>query len=214
MLLVAGACGDDDPAAGADATAGPDEGGSSRIIDSVPADRPLSGAVRDPAPAVDETTLPSLSRPGTETEFRAGRDGLLLVYFGFTNCPDVCPTTLADLTVALRKLPDELAERVDTVMVTVDPARDLDVLTDYVRSFIPDADAAGTDDAELLAAAAEPFGARYDVRTLDDGAVEVDHTPFLYAVDDEGRLALTWQFGASSDDMAADMLQLLTHDSA
>jgi protein SCO1/2 len=147
-------------------------------------------------------------------EFRAPPGGLQVVYFGFTNCPDVCPTTLADLTIALRKLPDDLADRVETVMVTVDPERDLAVLPEYVRSFVPDAVAAGTEDDATLRAAAEPFGVTYDVRTLDDGTVEVDHTPFLYAVDDQGELALTWQFGASSDDMAADMRALLEGDRA
>lgn len=192
MAVALAACGDDTGAAGTTFT----------------------GIVREPAPVVGENTVPSLTEPGEVVEFRAPPGGLQVVYFGFTNCPDVCPTTLADLTIALRKLPDDLADRVETVMVTVDPERDLDVLPDYVRSFVPDAVAAGTEDDATLRAAAEPFGVTYDVRTLDDGTVEVDHTPFLYAVDDQGELALTWQFGASSDDMAADMRALLEGDQA
>lgn len=172
-------------------------------------DAALTGIVREPSPVVDDQAIPSLTDPGEQVEFRAPPGGLQVVYFGFTNCPDVCPTTLADLTVALRKLPGDLADRVQTVMVTVDPARDLDVLPDYVRSFVPDAVAAGTPDDAVLRAAAEPFGVSYDVRTLDDGTVEVDHTPFLYAVDDQGELAVTWQFGVSSDDLAADIEALL-----
>jgi len=174
----------------------------------------LSGIVRDPAPVVSENTIPSLTEPGEDVVFQAGEDGLQLVYFGFTNCPDVCPTTLADATVALRKLPQGMADRVDTVMVTVDPARDLDVLSGYVQSFIPDAEAAGTTDAEVLAAAAEPFGVVYEVRELDDGTVEVDHSPFLYAVDDRGELVLAWQFGAESDDIASDIETLLERSEA
>lgn len=174
----------------------------------------LTGAVREPPPAVDEHTIPSLTAPGEEIEFRAEEDGLQVVYFGYTNCPDVCPTTLADLTVALRKLPDGMAERVETVMITVDPRRDLELLPDYVQSFIPDADAAGTLDDAVLSAVAQPFGVVYEVRELDDGTIEVDHSPFLYAVDDRGELALSWQFGASSDDMAADIEKLLERSSA
>jgi protein SCO1/2 len=124
----------------------------------------------------------------------------------------VCPTTLADLTVALRKMDPADAERIETVMVTVDPARDNAILADYVTSFIPDALAAGTDDEALLREAGEPFGASWDVRSLDDGTVEVDHSPFLYVVDDAGRLVLTWQFGASSDDMRNDLEILLERD--
>lgn len=81
----------------------------------------MSGVVREPAPQVDLVALPSLSDPGSTVEFRARPDGVQVVYFGFTNCPDVCPTTLADLTIALRKLDPAQAERVDVVMVTVDP---------------------------------------------------------------------------------------------
>ena len=174
----------------------------------------LTGIVRQPAPVVSGNPLPSLTEPGEDVVFRAGDGGLQLVYFGYTNCPDVCPTTLADATVALRKLPDDMVGRVDTVMVTVDPARDLDILSDYVRSFIPGADAAGTMDDAALAAAAEPFGVVYEVRELDDGTIEVDHSPFLYAVDDRGELVLSWQFGAESDDMASDIETLLEQSEA
>lgn len=177
------------------------------------ADPSLSGIVRDPAPQVDLVSLPSLSAPGDEVEFRADAGEIKVVYFGFTNCPDVCPTTLADLTVALRRL-GERADDVEVVMVGVDPERDNAVLDDYVKAFISDAEAAGSDDTELLDEAGEPFGASWEVRTAADGQVEVDHSPFLYAVDDQGRLVLTWQFGASSEDMANDLSTLLDRDAA
>lgn len=172
-------------------------------------DAALSGIVRDPAPEVDVVALPSLSDPGETVEFRAEENGLQVVYFGFTNCPDVCPTTMADLAVALRMMDEDEADDVQVVMATVDPDRDLDVLHDYVTSFVPDAVAAGTPDTELLDAAGEPFGASWEVRETDDGEIEVDHSPFLYAVDEDGRLVLSWQFGASSQDMADDMSTLL-----
>ena len=174
----------------------------------------LTGIVREPPPTVSESTIPSLTEPGEDIVFAAEEGDLQLVYFGYTNCPDVCPTTLADLTVALRKLPEGMAERVDMVMVTVDPARDLEILPGYVESFIPSADAAGTMDEEVLAAVAEPFGAVYDVRELDSGKIEVDHSPFLYAVDDQGELVLAWQFGAESGDMATDIETLLERSEA
>ncbi len=172
------------------------------------ADRELAGIVRTPAPSVDATALPSLTNPGDDAVFRAEPGGFRAVYFGFTNCPDVCPTTMADWAVALRRLPPELADSVDTLMVTVDPERDNAVLPGYVTSFVADAEAAGTTDADLLAAAAEPFGASYDVVTTDDGDIEVSHSGFLYLVDDEGRLQVTWPFGLSSSDMATDVAQL------
>jgi len=175
---------------------------------AVDAGRVLAGIVRDPAPAVDATTLPSLTHAGEDVTFRADPGGLQAVYFGYTNCPDVCPTTMADWTVALRRLPPEIAEQVSTVMVTVDPERDNDILTGYVQSFVPDAEAAGTLDADRLAAAAEPFGVSYDVTTNDEGDVEVSHSGFLYLVGDDGTLLVTWPFGTSSEEMAADVQQL------
>lgn len=177
----------------------------------------LSGVVREPAPVVDGTTLPSLSDPGTEVDFRARPGGIEVVYFGFTNCPDVCPTTMSDLRTALNRLERDEPGRtdlIDTLVVTVDPERDLDVMPQYATSFVNDAVAAGTLDEELLLEAAAPFGVNYDVRTLDDGTIEVDHSPFLYAVDDEGRLVLTWQFGAKSSDIANDLDILLDQAAA
>ncbi|WP_148288559.1 SCO family protein [Ilumatobacter nonamiensis] len=190
-LVASAACGSDD-----------ESGGEA-------SDPALSGVVRDPAPEVDLVTLPSLSDPGEEVEFRADEGELQVVYFGFTNCPDVCPTTMVDLAVALRMLDDDQADDVEVVMATVDPDRDLEILDGYVTSFVPDAIAVGTPDTELIAAAGEPFGASWEVRETDDGTIEVDHSPFLYAVDDEGKLVLSWQFGASSEDMAADISTLL-----
>lgn len=167
-----------------------------------------NGIVRDPLPQVDAVELPTVDDPATSLSFAADPGEIRVVYFGFTACPDVCPTTMADLAVALRIIGDD-AERVDTVMVSVDPARDVDALDAYVNAFVPGSTGLLTDDDELLRAAGAPFGADWEVRTLDDGTVEVDHTAFLYAVDDQGRLALTWQFGTASDLMAADLIRLL-----
>ncbi len=203
-LLAIASCGGSDGDADGGADGDRDANGAEDTSDTA-----LSGIVREPAPQVDLVSLPSLSEPGSDVEFRADEGEIQVVYFGYTNCPDVCPTTLADLTVALRLMDEDLAADVDVVMATVDPDRDLDILDGYVTSFIPDAVAAGTTDEELLAAAGEPFGASWDVRTTDGGVIEVDHSPFLYAVDDQGRLVLTWQFGASSQDMADDLTTLL-----
>lgn len=170
--------------------------------------RELAGIVRDPAPVVDGTTVPSLTEPGTDVVFRAEPGGFQSVYFGYTNCPDVCPTTMADWAVTMRRLPEDVAAQVSTVMVTVDPDRDNELLPGYVESFVADAVAGGTTDPDRLAAAAEPFGVSYDVTTNDEGDIEVSHSGFLYLVDDQGRLVVTWPFGTSSSEMAADVEQL------
>jgi protein SCO1 len=175
--------------------------------------RQLAGYTREPAPTVDEVALPDLSQGGADFHLRAEAGQLLVVYFGFTNCPDVCPTTLADLRAALRQLGDDAA-RVDLAVVSVDPERDMPVLVDYAQTFVDDAHALATDDPALLRAAADPFGVSYLVTTDDEGRIEVAHTSQMFVVDDQGRLVLTWQFGIPADDLAADLRQLIEGASA
>jgi len=171
-------------------------------------DRELVGFQREPAPVVAEFEMPDLSNGGEPFPISAQPGELLLVYFGYTNCPDFCPTTLSDARLALQQLDDPT--QVSVAMVAVDPDRDLPILAEYVGGFFPDnGHALGTEDAGQLARVAAPFGAQYDVTTNDDGEVEVAHTTQLYAVNDAGEIVLTWQFGVSKDDLAADMEQLL-----
>ena len=177
-------------------------------------DHELVGLTRDPEPHVDGTPLPDVSDGGAPFTIKAPAGGLLIVYFGYTNCPDVCPTTLSDLKVALADLGDD-ASRVATAMVTVDPQRDTPVLAEYVRSFVPDAHALATDDQAALQAVAGPFGVSYEVSTSPTGEVQVAHSSYLFAVDDTGTLVLTWPVGVnpetttSAKDLAADMKLLL-----
>jgi protein SCO1/2 len=169
----------------------------------------LTGYERTPAPLVGEITLPDLSNGGEEFALRADDDGLLLVYFGYTNCPDYCPTTMVDVKLARNRLDDDLAARIDVAMVTVDPDRDIAVLPQYVAGFVADGHALATDDPTALARAADPFGVTYDITDGPDGEPEVAHTTSLYAVDDEGRLVLTWPFGTTIDQLATDLEILL-----
>lgn len=176
-------------------------------------ERELVGITRDPEPQVDAVALPDVGEGGAPFEFRAPDDGLLIVYFGYTNCPDVCPTTMADLKVALEDVGDA-ADRVDVAMVSVDPDRDIPVLADYIQSFFPGAHAVATVDQGALQSVAGPFGVSYVVRTAPNGEIEVGHSSNLFAVDDAGRLVLTWSVGggdgtARADDLAGDIRQLL-----
>jgi protein SCO1 len=172
--------------------------------------RELSGYVREPGPAVDQVTLPDLSRGGEEFTMRAAPGELLVVYFGFTNCPDVCPTTLADLRSALRRMEPTDAQRVSLAVVTVDPERDADTLTGYAQTFVDGAHALVTFDPAVLRAAADPFGVSYAVVTGDDGEVEVAHSSQMFVVNDQGLLVLTWPFGISAEDLSLDLAQLLS----
>jgi protein SCO1/2 len=189
------------------------DGGSSNLATDGGAGDPgeLAGYRRDPAPVVGDFELPDLSNDGEPFALRAEPGELLVVYFGYTNCPDFCPTTLSDVRLARRELDEPSA--VDVAMITIDPDRDLPILAEYMDGFFPDdGHALGTDDPSLLARVAAPFGTSYLVSTNDDGDVEVGHRTDLYAVDDEGSIALTWPFGVSKDELAADFEHLLDGD--
>jgi protein SCO1/2 len=168
-----------------------------------------AGIVRDPAPEVGTTSLPDVSAGGAAFPFAAAPGQVLVVYFGYTSCPDVCPTTMADLRRALEELGGQ-ADDVDVAMATVDPERDTDeVLTAYVRSFVPGGYPLRTTDDGELRTAAEAFGADYRVETSPAGDVEVEHTGFLYAVDDQGMLRLTWPFGTQWQAIEGDLRWLM-----
>jgi protein SCO1 len=178
-------------------------------------DGQLAGAVLDPLPVVAGITLPDATDGLRPFELRAEPGGLLIVYFGYTNCPDFCPTTMSDVKLARSRL--DAPERISVAMVTVDPRRDFVekpelcegiVLACYVRSFVDDAHALGTDDPTALQRAAAPFGAAYNVIASGDEVV-VEHTTYLYAVDDQGRIVVSWQFGIPIDDLVSDMQTLL-----
>lgn len=190
-LLVAG-CGADEPEVG------------------------LAGIVRSPAPVVGDVTLPNQTDgANTPFSFTAREGSLLIVYFGYTGCPDVCPTTMADLRKAVRELDETAAEAIDVALVSVDPERDTaQVLTSYVHAFFPDGYAIRTDDPAALEMAAGAFGVQYSVEKDDEGNVEVEHSAFLYAVDDTGRLLLSWPFGIEADMIANDLRLLLEEATA
>ena len=191
-LLLVTACGDDDATPKA-----------------------LSGYELLPAPSVAAIAVPDASDADASFPMMADEGQLLVVYFGYTSCPDVCPTTMSDLKRALAQLPPEDAERVEVVMVMIDPDRDVDdKLGAYVTTFIEDGDAARITDPAALRAAADAFGADYSVETAADGEIEVSHTADLYAVDDQGDIVLQWPFGTSYEDLSDDIADLLAEQPA
>lgn len=169
----------------------------------------LSGFVRDPLPSVADVTLPDASAGDSPFQMVAPADELLLVYFGYTACPDVCPTTLADMKRVWAALGDDAA-KVTFAMETIDIDRDTDeVITGYVQSFLPEAHALRARDDDTLRAAADAFGADYSVDVDEEGHYEVQHTAHVYAVDDQGLIQVTWAFGTDPDTIVKDIRLLL-----
>ena len=174
----------------------------------------LAGIVREPYPFVGDVVLPDTSNSGADFATRAPDAEILVVYFGYTTCPDVCPTTMADLRSALRDLGDD-AERVSVAVVTVDPDRDTpDKLANYVHAFFDDGHSLRTTDDEVLQQAADMYGASYGVTARDDGLIDVEHSAFLYAVNSEGNIVVQWPFGMEPEDMANDLQYLFDQEAS
>jgi len=173
------------------------------------APRTLSGYELSPAPSVADRSLPDASSGNADFAFKASAGKVLIVYFGYMSCPDICPTTLAEVKQALNKLGGK-ADRVELAMITVDPGRDTgDGLTQYVHGFIPNAHALRTDDADALESAAKAFGASFSVTKKADGTIEVSHSAAMYVVDSTGTVILTWPFGIKAAALADDLRILL-----
>jgi len=138
--------------------------------------------------------------PRTEKDFRGK---LLVVYFGFTYCPDICPTDLQNIGLALDKL-GPLADRVQPLFVTLDPARDTaEHLKDYVPLFHPRLIAL-TGDAAAVKQAADAYRVYYKRLPTEKGTdYTIDHTAFVYLVGPDGKYLGFLPPGTDADRLAA-----------
>jgi protein SCO1/2 len=138
------------------------------------------------------------------------REKIVVLYYGYTYCPDVCPTTLSALSLAMDDLKPAEREQLQVLMVSVDPERDTPaVLGEYLSSFDPTfLGLSGTE--QEIATAAESFGIYYE---KGPGSVAsgylVDHTATVSVIDKDGRLRLLFPFGTLGEDIAADLRHLI-----
>ena len=134
---------------------------------------------------------------------------VVLVFFGFTQCPDVCPTTLLELATVKKALGPDGA-RVRGIFVTIDPERDTaEVLKAYVGSFGPDFIGL-RGDAEQTKAAAKHFKVFYaKVPGKTEGSYTMDHTAGSYVFDAKGRVRLFTRYGTGAEALTHDLKVLL-----
>jgi protein SCO1/2 len=112
----------------------------------------------------------------------------LLIYFGYTFCPDVCPTTLSQIGTALDALGPK-AKDFQAVFITLDPARDkTPVMKDYMKSFDPRI-LGLRGEPDDIEAAAKSFHVYYRPRSLGNGQYTVDHSSYIYVIDPKGKFA-------------------------
>lgn len=155
--------------------------------------------VEDPmrAPAYEFTTV-----GGEEWAFRdVAEDKLTLLYFGYTSCPDVCPTTMADVRLALEEMGDD-ADRVDVVMVSTDPKRDTDEqLRSWLDNFDPDFKGVRGPIEEVVEAA-EGYGIPVEEPDTVDGEYLVTHGGRLAVLAPGGDAVGFFDEGTSADQMS------------
>ena len=139
------------------------------------------------------------------------RGQLVLMYFGFTSCPDVCPTALSTIAASMRQFSPDLEAQIQPLFVSVDPDRDtLDNLAQYSAYFHPRM-LGITGSIETLDALVKNYGAYYRHIPLENSALgyTVDHTSRVYLIGREGQLINTIAHGTSVDDVVTLLKQHL-----
>jgi protein SCO1/2 len=146
-------------------------------------------------------------KPRTLADFKGK---VVVVFFGYTQCPDVCPTTMAEMASVMQKL-GPLADQVQVLFITLDPERDTQQL---LASYVPAFDKRfiglrGT--PEQTAKTAKEFKVFYaKVPGTDPGSYTIDHTAGSYVFDRDGRLRLFIRHGQGPDPIVHDLRQLLS----
>ncbi len=165
----------------------------------------LKAGVFDPPRAAPEFTLQgSNGQPLKLSDFRGK---IVILGFGFTSCPDVCPTTLGVLAQAHKKLGAQ-GKDVQVVYITVDPERDTpERMHAYLNSFDPSF-VGGTGPAEQLAAVRKEYGIQANRKQYGENYT-FGHSSFIYLIDRKGLLRALMPYGHSPDDYVHDAKLLL-----
>lgn len=144
-------------------------------------------------------------KPVSTEDFRGK---VMLLYFGYTYCPDFCPTELAEVSDALNQLGDD-AKNVQPIFITIDPHRDTqDVMAEYVQLYHPQLLGLYGNDHELKQAM-EAYRI-YSAKTHDEGddGYLMDHSTFVYLVGKDGQLKSLLRYGTPADVMAKEIRKL------
>lgn len=167
--------------------------------------------VADPAPAplAEAPFRPTFTLPDAEGRLRTSADfagKYTLVFFGFTNCPDVCPTTLSEVAQVMDDLGDQ-ADQVQPLFISVDPERDRRLgLAEFTAAFHPSIIGLAGDAAQTRAAADsfKVFFAREDDAVAPDGYT-MSHSPALYLIGPEGDWLRQFTYGTPAAEILADL---------
>jgi protein SCO1/2 len=168
----------------------------------------FAGQALVPPPAAMDFTLQASD--GSEFKLSQQRGKVVLLSFGYTFCPDVCPTTLVELSQVRARLGDA-AKRVQTAFITLDPERDTpERLSIYTKAFDPTFIGL-TGSVEQLAHVRTMYGVIAEKETAHGGSAGylIAHSAYTYVIDPKGQLRVLFPFGLSIEEMADDIKQLL-----
>ena len=161
------------------------------------------GAIIDPPRAVNDATF--TDQAGKTRHLIDLKGKLTLLFFGYTNCPDVCPITLSDFS-RVRLALGKQSDKANFVFISVDPARDTPpVLTKYLASFDPSFIGLATDNDTLQKVAKD-----FEVVFAPEENGVVGHSTRSYLLDAQGRLRVSYPVGVLPDLIAADMQNMLS----
>ena len=161
----------------------------------------LASAIGGPFRLIDQN-----GKPVSETDLKGKWQ---LVFFGYTHCPDACPTALNEIALALDQLGEKRGE-VEIVFITVDPDRDTpEVMKSYVQSFdAPIIALTGSPDA--VAQAAKAYRVFYAKHPRADGDYDMDHSAVIYVMNPEGRFTATFTPDSTADAIAQRLQKLIS----
>ncbi len=163
----------------------------------------------EPAPSMGAL---SFADTGDPVDLGAESGDVVLIFFGYTNCPDICPATMSTVTRALDQLDPEERARTEVWMVSVDPGRDdAESLQTYVEFFDPEFRGV-TGTVEAIDQASTQYGVFYELEpTAAEGADDylVDHTASLFGVGPDGALRVIWSPTVTAEELGADLRELL-----
>ena len=158
----------------------------------------VTPTVAQNAESLIRTEFDLVDHTGKRVSSSSFEDRWLLIFFGYTFCPDVCPTTLGEVALLLDGL-GEKADRIQPLFVTIDPERDTpEILADYVTAFHPRI-VGLTGTTEEIAAAASNYRVYY-AKVTEEGAAEedylMDHSAYLYLIDPNGNFVRPFPFNS------------------
>ncbi len=202
-VLLLGGC------SGGDGSADDGSDGAAGVVVSSSQDGgPYAGIEVDPAFQMPEAELTDAD--GKPTTLPDDLQAPVRVFFyGYTNCPDVCPLVMSDLALAVARLPADVADQVEVVLVTSDPARDDPAtLRAYLDRFDPEFTGLTGDLDTIVDVAADMGIAVADGAQLPSGGYEVTHgSQVIGYVEDRG--VVIWTEGTSPEDIAADLVRMV-----